>query len=140
MSSTTPPRLILLHKQKTSGRVRYACLPTGVVFFEPLPALSTVRDETFTSSLQIHPTAILRDAETRLGLFQEAIQAEAEFSAWVDTPAGDVPILLGVFDTVDPPFEAIEKFGGRFIAITESRQLTEVERELLRRTYEQVLG
>lgn len=136
----TSPRLILLHKQKTSGRVRYLCLPQGVVLFDALPALASVRDESDAPTLHIHPAALLRDAETRLGLPPNAIEAEAGFCAWVDTPDGDVPVLLGLFTTIDPPFEAATALDGRFIAITESRPLSEVQRELLRRTYEQVLG
>lgn len=58
----------------------------------------------------------------------------------MDTPAGDVPVLLGAFASVDPPFAAAERARGRFIAITESRALTDVERQLLRRAYEHVLG
>jgi len=134
------PRLILLHKQKTSGRVRYLCLPHGVLAFTPLPVLSALRDEDFTSSLNFHPAALLQEAESRLGLAAGSLEAEAEFQAWVDTPEGDVPILLGAFTTIDPPFAEVEKVGGRFIALTEARALSEVERNLLRRTYEHVLG
>ena len=64
----------------------------------------------------------------------------ADFQAWVDTPDGDAPILLAAFAGIDPPFEAADRVRGRFIAITESRQLSEVERDLLRRAYEHVLG
>ena len=134
------PRLILLHKQATSGRVRFLCLPYGVVAFEPLPSLAAMRDEDYSPTVQIHPTAFIREAEVRLGLPEDAIQAEADFQAWVDTPAGDVPVLLGAFASVDPPFAAAERARGRFIAITESRALTDVERQLLRRAYEHVLG
>ena len=38
----TQPRLILLHKHKTSGRVRFLCLPYGVVAFKALPALAAL--------------------------------------------------------------------------------------------------
>lgn len=134
------PRLILLHKQSTSGRVRFLCLPYGVVAFEPLPSLAAMRDEDYSPTVQIHPTAVIREAEVRLGLPEDAIQAEADFQAWVDTPAGDVPVLLGVFAATDPPFAAAERAGARFIAITESRALADVERQLLRRAYEHVLG
>jgi len=134
------PRLILLHKQKTSGRVRYLCLPHGVLAFTPLPGLAALRDEDFTSSLNFHPTALLQEAESRLGLDPGSLEAEAEFQAWVDTPDGDIPVLLGCFTSIDPPFAAAERLGGRFIALTEARALTEVERNLLRRTYEHVLG
>ena len=134
------PRLILLHKQKTSGRVRFLCLTSGVVAFTPLPALSALRDEDYSPKVQIHPAAVIREAELQLGLPEGAIEAEAEFAAWVDTTAGDVPILLGAFTDLDPPFAAAERTSSRFIAITESRSLSEVERDLLRRAYEHVLG
>ncbi len=134
------PRLILLHKQKTSGRVRFLCFSSGVVAFKPLPILAALRDEDYSPTIQIHPTALMREAEIQLGLPEGAIEPEAEFAAWVDTPEGDVPILLGVFTDLDPPFAAAERTRSRFIAITESRQLTEVERQLLRRAYEHVLG
>jgi hypothetical protein len=137
---TVYPRLILLHKQKTSGRVRFLCFSSGVVALKPLPTLSALRDEDYSPKVQIHPTAIMREAEIHLGLPEGAIEPEAEFSAWVDTPEGDVPVLLGCFSALDPPFAAAERTRSRFIAITEARQLSEVERNLLRRAYEHVLG
>ena len=82
----------------------------------------------------------MREAEVQLGLPEGAIEPVADFQAWVDTPAGDVPVLLAAFVGIDPPFEAAERTRSRFIAITESRQLSEVERNLLRRAYEHVLG
>ena len=69
-----------------------------------------------------------------------AIEAVAEFQCWVDTPEGDVPVLLAAFTAIDPPFDAAERTHSRFISITESRNLSDVERDLLRRAYEHVLG
>lgn len=134
------PRLILLHKQATSGRVRFLCLSSGVIAFKPLPVLAALRDEDYSPTVQVHPTAIMREAEIHLGLPEGAIVPEAEFAAWVDTPEGDVPVLLAAFAGIDPPFAAAERSGGRFIALTEARALSEVERHLLRRAYEHVLG
>jgi hypothetical protein len=51
-----------------------------------------------------------------------------------------ITILLAAFTGIDPPFAAAKRSNSRFIAITESRSLNEVERHLLRRTYEHVLG
>lgn len=135
-----PPRLILVHKQRTSGRVRFLCLASGVVAFAPLPALAALRDEDYSPTVHCHPTALIREAEVHLGLPEGAIEAEAEFAAWVDTPDGDIPVLLGAFTAIDPPFAAAERSAGRFIALTESRSLGEVERNLLRRAYEYLLG
>lgn len=137
---TTQPRLILLHKQATSGRLRFLCLSSGVVAFKPLPELAALRAEDYSPTVQIHPTAVVREAEIQLGLPEGAIVPEADFQAWVDTPEGDVPVLLAAFASIDPPFAAAERTGSRFIAITESRQLSELERNLLRRAYEHVLG
>lgn len=137
---TPLPRLILLHKQSTSGRVRFLCLPSGVFAFQPLPALSALHDEDYSPVVQFHPAAVMREAEIHLGLPEGTVMPEAEFHAWVDTPQGDVPVLLAAFSGIDPPFAAAERLGGRFIAMTESRALSEVERNLLRRAYEHVLG
>ncbi len=137
---SVPPRLILLHKQKTSGRVRFLCFAAGILAFDPLPALAALRDEDYSPTVHFHPTAVVREAEVRLGLPEGAIEPEAEFAAWVDTAAGDVPVLLAAFAAVDPPFEAAGRSHGRFIAITESRHLSDIERQLLRRAYEHVLG
>lgn len=134
------PRLILLHKHGTSGRLRFRCLSSGVVAFQPLPALAALRNEDYSPTLQFHPTALVRQAEIRLGLAEGRIEPVADFQAWVDTPTGDVPVLLAAFTGIDPPFAVAERSGGRFIAITESRQLSELERNLLRRAYEHVLG
>ncbi len=138
------PRIILLHKQATSGRLRFLCLNSGVVpgvvLFAPLPAQSVLRDEDYASTILCHPAALVREAEILLALPEGAIVPEAEFQAWVDTPEGDVSVLLAAFTGIDPPFAAAERCNGRFIAITESRSLSEVERKLLRRAYEYVLG
>lgn len=137
-------RLMLLHKHRTSGRVRYACFPWGVIAFEALPDGAVLReapdwgDE--TPVVAVHPAALLRAAEQRLGLSDGAIAAEAEFHAWVDTPAGEVPVVLGSFTAIDPPFAEVEALGGRFIAITECRRLPSVDVSLMRRAYECVLG
>ncbi|MCB1900716.1 hypothetical protein [Cognatazoarcus halotolerans] len=140
MTSTRSARLILLHKQSTSARVRFLRLPAGILAFMPLPAQAELRDERYSATVEAHPAAIVREAETRLGLAEGSIQPEAAFRAWVDTAEGDVPVLLGVFTTVDPPADAAARLKGRFMPITEARELPEIEQLLLRRAYEHVLG
>lgn len=135
-----PPRLILLHKQATSGRLRFLSFGTSVLAFNALPALAVLKDDDVPHTTRIHPASYLQDAEKKLALPPDSLAAEAEFEAWVDTPAGDVPILLAHFTHIDPPFAAAEAAGARFIAITESRHLPQVEKDLLRKAYEHVLG
>ncbi len=136
----TTPRLILLHKQKTSGRVRFLRLPGGMLAFAPLPVPASLREDGYAVAMAAHPVGVLREAEKKLGLPMGSIEPAAEFQAWVDTPEGDVAVLLASFASIDPPFEAAAALGGKFIAITEARGLPELELQLLRRVYEYVLG
>lgn len=133
-------RILLLHKQGTSGRLRYLSLPAGVALFTPLPADAALRPGDWSPTVQVHPSALLREAEVLLGLAEGAIEAVPDFHCWVDTPVGDVAVLLGAFTGIDPPFAAAERLGGRFITIAEARPLSAIERDLMRRAYEHVLG
>ena len=51
-----------------------------------------------------------------------------------------MPVLLGLLTGIDPPFDAIARCEGRLIALTDARLFRDIERELLRLTYEHVLG
>lgn len=134
------PRLIVLHKQSTSARVRFMSFGESVLAFSPLPDLAVLRDEDYSPTVQFHPTAALRAAEKQLDLPVGGLEPVPEFCVWVDTPGGDQAVLLAACTSIDPPFAAAEKQGGKFIAITEARRLPLVERELLRRAYEHLLG
>jgi hypothetical protein len=133
------PNLILVHKQGSSARVRFLRLSEGVLFL-PLPSLSVLREEGYAPAVRPQPADVLRQAEERLGLATGSIAIEGEFHAWVDTPGGDVPVFLAAFTTLDPPFAAAERVGGKFISITEARGLPQVELRLLLRTYEYLIG
>jgi hypothetical protein len=133
------PTLILFHKQSTSGRLRFLCLPTGILCFDGLPEGAQNRSEP-GSPIPVSGSHWLRIAEHQLGLADQSIQEVPDFEQWLDTPSGDVPILLAGFSDIDPPFAAAEKLGGKFIPILESRQLSPVEQNLLRLAYEHLLG
>lgn len=141
VSTPLPPRLILYHKQSTSGRTRYLRLPTGILAFEPMPESAILREEDAArSTLRPHPAACLRDAERRLGLGAGSLEAEAEFYAEIDTPEGVLPVLLARFTATDPPFAQAETLEARFISLTEARGLHPIELDLARRAYELILG
>lgn len=70
----------------------------------------------------------------------EAIAVIAEYEATLATPEGETPVQLVQFTTQDPPFAAIEAQGGRFVAITEARDVAPVELQLLRQAYEILIG
>ena len=134
------PRLLFIHKQSTSGRVRFLRFPESVLSLLPLPPSATLREEGYSGAVAPDHGALGRAAEEKLGLPAGSIKVETEFQVWADTPGGDVPLVLAGFTTIDPPFEAVDRLDGRFIAITEARRLPEVEQQLLRRAYEYVLG
>ncbi len=125
-------RLLLVHKQSTSARVRFLRFGHGLLAFTPLPALSVVDEAAAAPSLMHHPASFLRIAEQRLGLPGGSLELEPEFLAQVDTPDGAVTVHLARFTSIDPPFDAADAAGGRFIAITEARGGTPAEMELLR--------
>ncbi len=136
-------RLILVHKQKTSARVRFLRFAHGLCAFTPLPPLSVVEEEDAAPAkprVAHHPNAWLRVSEARLGLDAGSLKAEVDFHATVHTPAGPICVQLARLDYVDPPFAEVEAVGGRFVAITEARGCAAVEMELLRRAYAALMG
>lgn len=134
-------RLILAHKQRTSARVRFLRFPHGLCAFQPLPVLSVVEEVgEGDPAVAYHPNAWLREAERQLGLATGSLKPEPEFHATVQTPAGPITVQLAEVATMDPPFAEAEALGARFVAITEARDSTPVELELLRRAYTVLLG
>mgnify|MGYP001096198108 CR=1 FL=1 len=132
-------RLILAHKQNTSGRLRFLRLPHGTVAFSPLPARTELREDA-TATVTHHPAAYLRAAEDTLRLPAGSLAPEPEFQAVVDTPGGPIEVRLASFTTTDPPFEQARALGGEFVAITEAAGAPTLERELLRMAYTAMLG
>ena len=133
-------RLILVHKQKTSGRLRFLRLPHGTVAFTPLPRLSALMEDAVSPQVVHHPAGFLKAAEARLDLPPGSLAHEPEFQATVDTPDGPVAVHLASFTTIDPPFAEAAALDGTFIAITEAMGGMPVEMDLLRRSYEVLLG
>ncbi|OYY93952.1 MAG: hypothetical protein B7Y41_09555 [Hydrogenophilales bacterium 28-61-23] len=133
-------RLLLVHKQKASARVRFLRFPHGLCAFEALPKLSTLFEAPPSSQVELHPSLYLRAAEAALGLENGGLALEGEFSASVDTPDGPIRVRLATFTGIDPPFEVAERLGGKFIAITEARGCAPAELELLRQAYTVLMG
>ena len=139
---SAPARLILVHKQRTSARIRFLRFADGVVAPDAFPKLSQVlgEDEGFRDSeIVVHPAMAVNQVSVQLGLSKDDIELETDFSSFVDTPEGVSAIYLGRITTMDPPFDAAQKIGGSFIAITEGRDLPPTELELLRRAYQCVM-
>ena len=137
-------RLIFYHKQSTSARLRFMKFFSGSVCgFEPLPRLSQLIDDTIDVDggqyVVLHPAQLLKDASEKLGLDTESLKVEGEYHAQVDSSRGTVRVYLTELTTIDPPFDRAEAINAEFIDLTQARNLTDVELELLRMAYEHVM-
>lgn len=131
-------RVILYHKQATSARTRFVRFACGVCAFEGLPPLAQVHCDAGDPAL--HPAPVLQRTAGELGLKPAELHAEESYHFSVEVPGERLPVLLLGIDTIDPPFEEVKRVGGEFIDLTQARDLTPPELELLRGAYEAVLG
>jgi hypothetical protein len=133
-------RVILYHKQATSARTRFVKFADDTVFaFGPVAKLSQLEEASLDNTL-VHPAAVMKETEVLLGLEAGCLKAEPDYQHKVEVPGCSIHILLANITTMDPPFEAVEEAGGRFIDLTQACGLPQVELELLRHAYELVLG
>lgn len=132
-------RLIFFHKQSNSARTRFLRFEHGIIGFSPLPSDAVVRSAA-EEVVRAHPAALINDAAQRLSLPVDALCPLGEFYAEVESGEQVIPVLLIQFTAIDPPFDAVEAVGGRFVSITETRRLPAAELELLRRAYEVLIG
>ena len=135
--------LILYHKHPTSARTRFLQMAQGnVVGIDPLPTLSSYIEDAddVNETVVMHPGGLLKQAEGLFELDGGTLEVDTEFEEYVDTPDGNVRVYLAHFTTMDPPFDAVEAKGAKFIPLTDARQLPDTELLLLRKAYELVLG
>ena len=137
-------RIIFFHKHGTSARTRFLRFTDDTVCgFAPLPQLSAIMEEGYIPkqpAVEAHPATMLQQGAQRLQLDRTVLALETQYNEWVDAPGGAIRILLARFTAIDPPFEAAEALGARFIDLTEARDLPSVELLLLRKAYEVILG
>lgn len=139
--ASLPPRLILYHKQATSARLRFLCLPEGVLAFGALPAPLTLRENAHTAhTIRPMPSAWSTRICHELGLDYHALEADQGFFEELVHRDGTYPVLLARFTSMDPPFALAETLHGRFIEIMDCGRLSAIERELLRRAYIAIQG
>lgn len=134
--------MILFHKQATSARLRFLCLPGGVLLFAPLPQPQTVLEKSAGTACTVRPmpSAWCLEACRHLGLTPDALEAEHDFYEALIHDERITPVLLAGFTSEDPPFALAHTHHARFISLLESRDRPAAERELLRRAYECVMG
>lgn len=134
-------KVILVHLNPMSARLSFwidtslsqatGCLPNG------FPALATLIEGEPPTSVTPHPAAYLNAIGEYLGLADSLLEVACPELAWVETPDTPVPVALLRIMTTDLPQP---KPSGRFISLMELRQVPVVERLLLKKAYEFLLG
>lgn len=133
-------RVILYHKQATSARTRFMKFSYDSVFaFSPVPELAQLCDQKY-SNMVIHPAAIMKEVEEKIGFPDASLKVESEYQHTIDVPGKGIQVLLAEITTTDPPFDTAENNNASFIDLTQARGLPQVELELLRSAYELILG
>ncbi|MDY0050500.1 MAG: hypothetical protein RBR73_07100 [Halothiobacillaceae bacterium] len=139
-------RLVFYHKQSTSGRLRFLRFAHGIFGFEPVDAWFELEDDASSEACareartDWHPALLARAAEGHFSLPAGEVEVDTEFDCVYPTSQGLLRIRALAFTRIDPPFAPVEACGARFFAITESLDLPLIERDILRRVYEHVLG
>ena len=133
-------KFIFFHKQSTSARMRFLVFENGSVLSgSPLPDLSVLEDE-IQQDYDEHtvisfPSNGLGDVVQSLNIDLKDVAIKFPNLTTIETPSG-TPVVHGVeFTLIDPPFSEVEKSGARFIEMTQARQLSNIDMEILRRVY-----
>jgi len=124
--------LVLIHKQSTSARLRFARFGSTMV--------AARLDNPAAEGVVPHPAPLAAAAAERLGLPASALRLDPEFEAEMLAPGGTLSVRLAEFTAIDPPFEAVAAVDGRFVSITEIGGIPATERDVLRLVYEHVIG
>jgi len=138
-SDDLPLRFVIHHIHPTSARLRFLLSGTGhVVLPKSLPALSDLLEQRATRNLlATHPAPFLSQLCQTLQLPAQSLSIVNEFRCWVEIPGANVPVYL-LKVTTEAPFAPPE--GCRWIELLDSYQLVDVERLILRRVYDFLLG
>lgn len=133
-------RFILYHKTPTSGRtVFFRQKQGGVSVFKDLPALAQVVDDIVRPDTENDvvpmPGSLLKELSEWLQVDMDEFEIDNEFYEKVDAAGGPITIYLIRFKNIDPPYDAAERVDGKFVLLTEMRDLVPTELELLRRAY-----
>jgi len=129
---------VLYHKQRTSARTRFLMVGRDVVVPEPVDDDGELSERLDEGCVLRHPAAGLSRVSRELGLLPGELRVDGEPLAAIGSPA--VPVWLVEILTTDPPIAAVAGSGGRFVSLMESREVPQVQRELLRLAYERILG
>ena len=137
-------RFIMYHKTPASGRtVFFRQNNGGACVFDALPKLSQIIDDTIKPVSEDNvitlPTPLLKSLSDWMQIEPSEIEIDNEFYEKVDAAGGTITVYLLSFKTIDPPYEMAERVDGKFVLLTEMRDVVPTELELLRRAYAAIM-
>ena len=134
-------RLIMIHKQDGSARLRFLKLSYGgVCGFSPIPALAQIQERPKADKFLLHPAQLVKEAEDYFGLSSGDLEIVGEYQVFVDVADGPLQIFLASFTSIDPPFVEVQSRDAEFIELPQAQNLSQIELELLREVYSLVIG
>lgn len=130
-------RMLVCHKHPVSARLHFL-IPqvSGVVLPQALPRLAVIAEPGCEPRVQSHPASALRSLRQILGL-EPALELVSEFQLHLEVPGQILPVYLAALPGHDlcPPVP-----GTRWIELPQSIGMPWLDRELLRRAYEVLIG
>lgn len=130
-------RMLVCHKHPVSARLHFL-VPAGpgVVLPRALPRLAVFAEEGDRPSVQRHPASALRELQTLLG-FAAPLDLIPEFRLHLEVPGAPLPVYLAAVRGYERPHGPPAT---RWIEMTQSIGMPWLDRELLRRAYEVLIG
>ncbi|MCC6076777.1 hypothetical protein ACFPTX_03615 [Pseudomonas sp. GCM10022188] len=131
-----PWRMLVCHKHPVSARLHFLIPEGGVVLPQALPRLAVIAADDAELPLQSHPASALRHLQQLLGI-DRALELVSDFRLHLEVPGLLLPVYLAAlagYELCPPPP------GTRWIELPQSIGMPWLDRELLRRVYEVLLG
>jgi len=130
-------RGLICHKHPVSARLHFLVPQRGGVLRpQPLPALAVFAESPERGDLLVHPACALRSLQRELGI-EKPLELVADYRVGLEVAGGVLPVFLAALDGHDPCRAAI---GTHWIELTQSIGMPWLDRELLRRAYEVLIG
>ncbi|WP_242673771.1 hypothetical protein [Stutzerimonas kirkiae] len=137
MTGAQPWRMLLCHKHPVSARLHFLVPQrAGVVLPLPLPSLAVFAEGPCDSPLQVHPASALRNVQEELGI-GPALELVSEFQVSLEVPGMRLPVYLAALPGHDL---CLAPVGTHWIELSKSIGMPWLDRELLRRAYEVLIG
>lgn len=131
-------RALVCHKHPWSARLRFL-IPQqeGVLLPTPLPKLSQIAENETDGAVLCHPSTALRALQPVIREQGSELEMISEFQLQMETPREQIPVFLLMVSSNDP-CPAPE--GLQWVEFLQCTRMPWLDREMLRRAYEILIG